>query len=270
MSFGRMMVASVLLVLACAGPGLAQSFTETFDGRWTLEESSSMGNSGNPNWWLNEGGYIHSKGGVGSTILGDLPWGDRWREEYSRALSWDSDGGKHPQNLVRLVSKHRWKNVRQGIYFRVKKTNLSETSQRNGSNGVLLFNRYQDGNNLYYAGIRVDGKVVVKKKLRGRYYTLGDAKVVSGRYDRWSNPNLLPQNRWIGVKSRVYDVAGGVRIEVSVNWMDGDGWKTVLSTTDAGRWGTPIWNAGYGGIRTDFMDLEFENYVAAALSPSGD
>ena len=37
---------------------------------------------------------------------------------------------------------------------------------------MLLFNRYQDGQTLYYGGVRVDGAAVIKKKLAGVYTTL--------------------------------------------------------------------------------------------------
>jgi hypothetical protein len=63
----------------------------------------------------------------------------------------------------------------------------------------------------------VDGTVVIKKKWRGTYYPMGQTRVVTGIYDRWNRPNLLPPNRWIGIKSRVYDGSGGVHIELSID-----------------------------------------------------
>ena len=128
-------------------------------------------------------------------------------------------------------------------------------------------NRYQNGNNLYYAGIRVDGNAIIKKKLNGKYYTLASSKIFPGTYNRISNPNLLPKNKWIGLKTEVTNVNGKVNIKLYVDEGRTGNWVLVLDKTDSGgRFGTPITSAGYGGIRTDFMDVEFEEFWEINLS----
>jgi hypothetical protein len=59
----------------------------------------------------------------------------------------------------------------------------SNSIHRMASNGVLLFNHYLDGDNLYYVGIRVDGSAIVKKKKDGVYYTMESKRVFPGKYD---------------------------------------------------------------------------------------
>ena len=42
--------------------------------------------------------------------------------------------------------------------------------------GVHLFSRYQTENDLYVASLRVDGLIVIKKKIKGHYTTLAQKK----------------------------------------------------------------------------------------------
>lgn len=258
-----------ILVLAFfTTPGTAGAFEDTFSTWGTLEEAGSMAASTSPSWWLDSGGRLELRGGHARTIQGDLPSGDRWRLAYAAANPGDTDDGYRPQNLFRLISKSTWRNVRQGFYFRVRGTDLSNSPNRSGSNGVLIFSRYQDSQNLYYAGVRVDGTAVVKKKSRGSYYLLGQTKILSGSYDRWSSPNLLPTDRRIGLKTRTTTQSDrSVLIEVFWNLLDGRGWQRLLQAVDTGAsGGPPIDQAGFGGIRTDFMDVEFDTFEAAPLS----
>jgi hypothetical protein len=143
----------------------------------------------------------------------------------------------------------------------------SGSVNRNASNGVLLFNRYQSGDNLYYAGIRVDGQAVVKKKLNGTYYTLGVKKVFPGTYNRDTNPNLIPLAQWTGIKTAVItDSTGVVHIKLYTDIGKTGSWTLALDVADDGKsTGTAIANAGYGGIRTDFMDVEFDDFSFSSL-----
>jgi len=131
-------------------------------------------------------------------------------------------------------------------------------------NGILLFNRYQDGNNLYYTGLRVDGAVVIKKKYKGKYYLMGYKKILDGKYDRKNNPNLIPEKKWIGVKSYVENIKNNyVKISVFIKKSKKSQWKKYLTVIDNGKeFGGPVFlNAGYAGIRVDFMDVWFDNYI---------
>lgn len=248
--------------------GTAGAFEDTFSTWGTLEEAGSMATSSSDSWWLNSGGRLELRNGSARTIQGDLPNGDRWRAAYASADPTDTDGGVRPQNLFRLVTRSAWRNVREGFYFRIRATDLSNSPNRAESNGILIFSRYRDSDNLYYAGVRVDGTAVVKKKSRGSYHLLGQTKILPGSYDRWSSPNLLPLDRRIGLKTRTTTQSdGSVLVEVFWNLLDGRGWVRLLEAVDTGdAGGPPLDQAGFGGIRTDFMDVEFDTFEAAPLS----
>ena len=114
---------------------------------------------------------------------------------------------------------------------------------------------YLDGDNLYYAGVRVDGAAVVKKKLGGTYHTLGLARIYPGTYDRAQAPNLIPEGQPINLRTETRTNSDrSVIITLSV-----DG-RVVLQVHDDGIGGAPIADGGFAGIRTDFMDVDFESY----------
>ena len=119
-------------------------------------------------------GQMIFENGIGKTIQGDFPEGSKWQKKYEKSNPKDTDNGTHPQNIFRLVTKAKWQNFDQEAYFRINRLNLSSSDNRNESNGILLFNRYEDGDNLYYTGLRVDGTAVIKKKYAGKYYTLSE------------------------------------------------------------------------------------------------
>jgi hypothetical protein len=103
--------------------------------------------------------------GVCSTVTGNLPTNNAWRQIYQSSDPIDTDSGYHPQNLFRLVTRSKWGgNISQQISVKTTALNQSVSLERNAWSGILLFNRYQDGNNLYYAGIRDDGHAVIKSK----------------------------------------------------------------------------------------------------------
>ena len=245
-------------------------FLYNFNNPGTLSEAGSIKQSWSRFWWVNSGGYLKISGGRGSTNIGALPANDPWKILYSRNNPTDTDQGLYPQNIFRLVSQDKWDNARQEAYFIVKNDNLSSSQNRNQSNGLLLFNRYQDGNNLYYTGIRVDGSAVIKKKQNGIYYTMAEVKgVYPGNYDKTSSPNLLPKNKWIGLRSEVINLNNGsveIRVYVDKGWQGK--WKLVANAIDDGKkyGGTAITEPGYVGIRTDFMDVEFENFRALDIN----
>jgi len=120
--------------------------------------------------------------------------------------------------------------------------------------------RYQNSNNLYYATLRVDGYAVIKKKINGNYYTLVSKKVFPGTYDRILNPNLLPKDTWLGLRSEIKNNNGGVTIKLYLDNGMTNNFVLLTQATDTGIGGSPITNQGFAGIRTDFMDVYFENY----------
>lgn len=244
----------------------ATSFTDYFSNIWRLEEAPSMTSSTSPNWYLNSGGRVYTEGSRLKSIQGSLPSNDYWRLAYAAANPRDTDNGYHPQNLLRLLTRTKWQNSDQKIYVAINKYNLSASPERYNPNGILLFSHYVDSNNLYYSGVRVDGNVVIKKKVGGRYYTLAEKKYFSGTYNRTTNPNLLPTNKWIGVRTRTTTLADGsvnIKLYVDRGWTGT--WTLALETTDRGTSGPAVKAAGYNGLRTDFMDITADQYSSISF-----
>jgi hypothetical protein len=245
-------------------PSTGTRFSDPFQTNNRIEEAGSINESANPNWWVNSGAWLIAANGVGKTVQGDLGTLDKWRLDYALSNPDDTDNGYHPQNIFRLVQRSNWKNITQQAYYRINQLNLSESVNRNGSNGLFLLNRYVDGNNLYYTGVRVDGAAVIKKKYKGVYYTLDYRSIFSGSaYDSDSNPNVLPMRTWIGLRSVVQtNPDGTVTIQLYLDRGRTGNWALVAQAVDNGAkyGGAVIKSAAHGGIRTDFMDVEFEDY----------
>src|SRR5690606_26403964 len=128
-----------------------------------------------------------------------------------------------------------------------------------------------DGDNLYYAGLRVDGHAVIKKKAGGAYVTLAEAPVFEGAYDRAANPNLLPAGRWMGIRAETRGGADGKVLLSLYADTDASGrWQLVAQAVDDGTaGGPPHRDPGLPGVRTDFMDVTFDDYLLEPLPPAG-
>lgn len=250
--------------LASVAAIVGSPFHYAFKVDGTLAETGGMNDSSSPYFWLNSGGYLYLKSGIGKTVQGELPQYSKWRLAYSLSNPVDTDNGYHPQNIFRLITRSKWRNFTQEMYFKINKDQMSASPNRNESNGLLLLNRYQNGNNLYYAGIRVDGAAVIKKKINGKYYTMAYRPFINGaKYDKAANPNLLPKNTWIGLRSEVKNSPdGAVFVKLFVDNGKTGNWVLAAEAKDDGRayGGAPILNEGYGGARTDFMDVDFDDY----------
>ncbi len=240
----------------------SSSFSETFDSL-KLNEVGKMKESSSLDWWLNSGGFLYSENGIGKTFQGNVPEDNPWYKIYLKSNPRDTDNGSHPQNIFRLVTRNKWQNLSQQSYFEINANNFSKSKYRDESNGLLLFNRYQDGNNLYYTGIRVDGTAVIKKKIKGNYFTMAQKIIYEGKYNKKDNPNLLPMHTWIGIKSEVItNPDDSVDIKLYLDSDRSGNWSLVLTAKDDNSeyGGEAIKNAGYAGIRTDFMDVQFDDY----------
>ena len=238
-----------------------RDFRYIFNTTERLQETDTPQDSSSPYWWLDSGGEMLMGSGVGATLQGVSEAESPWRLAYALSNPTDTDGGAHPQNLFRLLTKDHWHNFRQEVYVQIARSNDSASPNHNASNGVFLFNRYQDQNNLYYAGMRVDGAVVIKKKLAGQYYQLAYAPYFIPAADQASFDNLLPQGKWIGIRTEVQTISGNrVKIALSLDVNGNNQWQQVLVAIDDGRLGAPILKQGSGGIRTDFMDVLFREY----------
>ena len=234
----------------------------------TIFGAGSMDSSNNPNLWVNSGGTITVTDGIGKSLQGDLPSSSPIYQMYAKSSSGETNGGKQPQNILRLITRPKWGNFAQTNYFKINRYNAISSSNRSEGNGILLMSRYViDGQTLYYAGLRVDGAMVIKKKLNGTYYTIAYKKVLNGTYNRDSNPILIPLNTWIGIKTVVKNDNGKVNITLEADLQNKGSWTTYLTATDEGsKYGArPLTDDNYAGIRTDFMDVEFKNYKIWSL-----
>ena len=265
-SYFNKVARSILLLpnkqMASVAAVVSSPFYYTFKIDGILDEAGKMNNSSSPYFWLNSGGLFYLKNGIGKTIQGELSQFNKWRLAYAISNPIDTDNGYYPQNIFRLVTRSKWQNFSQEAYFKITKMNMSASVNRDVSNGILLFNRYQDGNNLYYAGIRVDGQAVVKKKINGDYYPIGISPVFKGEDNRQSNPNLLPENVWLGLRSEITTNGNEVMIKLFIDKENNGEWQLALEAKDDGKsyGGAAILDEGHAGIRTDFMDAEFDNY----------
>ncbi|MFA6405881.1 MAG: hypothetical protein WCW46_04040 [Candidatus Paceibacterota bacterium] len=235
------------------------------------KETDTMENSPKSFFWLNSGGLLYNEAGLWHTILGDLPPNSRWQKRYAITNALDTDNGYHPQNIFRLITKSAYRDSVERVYVLVVQDNISQSPNRNDSNGIFLISRYKDPNNLYYSGIRVDGTAVIKKKIDGVYHTLAQTPLFEGdAYDRDSHPSLLPKNQWIGLETNIKNIPPDrVIIELSIDKNNSGQWLKVLSTTDSPSGDIkPILTGGHGGLRSDFMDIEFKDfYFMASTSP---
>jgi hypothetical protein len=239
------------------------SFEYTFNVDGVLEEAGSMDESASKYWWLDSGGMFIIQSGMGSTIQGPLPANNKWRMLYASSNSIDTDQGLHPQNIFRLLTRSQWKNFRQQMYFRIKADNMSESTNRNESNGILLLSRFMDSNNLYYAGLRVDGHAIIKKKINGTYHTLVEEPVLAGTYSRDSKMSLLPKNTWIGLRSDVMNIGDDhVKIKLFADIGQKGNWVLIADADDLNdvEDGPIVDSEGYAGVRIDFMDVDFKDY----------
>jgi hypothetical protein len=249
--------------IASVGVTTEREFLYTFATPGILEESGNLQESRSPYWWLNSGGRLYIAGGIGRTVQDDNA-GEKWRRAYKASNPEDTDEGEHPQNIFRLLTKSKWGSTRQEVKFRLSKIILSESKNRNDSNGVLLMQRYQDRDNLYYAGVRVDGNAVIKKKKEGNYYTLAITPLFYSEalYNRDTTPNIIPGDKWIGIRSEVAtDGLGRVHISLSADKNNNGEWQKVIDIIDNGQTGgAPIVGPGLSGIRTDFLEAEFDDF----------
>lgn len=241
-------------------------FADSFSHRELLSEGESMAKSTDRSWWLNSGAYVFFNNFVATTVHGELAANDPLRLEYAASDPGETDLGYHPQNIFRLITRTKAQNFRQEAYFKIDRYIISPDEHRSESNGLLLFSHYVDSQNLYYAGIRVDGNAIIKKKQNGKYFTLASNQILAGSYDRDLSPNLLPMNSYVGLRSEIRNIDGKVMISLYLDQFNNGYWKLIANAVDDGKnIGPPIINKSYAGIRTDFMDVRIKKYSMIAI-----
>lgn len=73
-------------------------------------------------------------------------------------------------------------------------------------------------------------------------------------------PNLFPGGSWAGMRVETVSTAGGVVISLYRDPERDGTWEKVLEARDDGSRGeSAITSEGYAGIRSDFMDVEFDD-----------
>ena len=270
---GVSMCALVLLPYQLTAPqGLASLHADattsatllyTFNSAGVLQETGSMSGSSSHYFWVNSGAKLLMQDGLGKTVQGALPTDDSWRVLYGHTNPLDTGNGYYPQNVFRLVTRSVWSNVTQEMQFKIQHTNLTPTPNRDGYSGIFFFSRYHDGDNLYYAGMRMDGAAVIKKKVGGVYYTLDLEPVFPGTYDRVASPNLLTLKQWMRMRLVTEDQTDGVSLRLYLDATNTGVYTLVAHALDRdGLYGgTPV-NSGpaYAGVRTDYMDAFFNDY----------
>jgi len=244
-----------------AAVSVVSPFIYSFNSPGILNEASSIDLSTSPYWWLNAGGQMIIDGTSGATMQGEASLFNYWRVLYAITNPVDTDRGTHPQNLFRLVSRSKWGNFRMEAQFKIVKDNWSDSPNRNASNGLLLMNRYVNDDTLYYAGLRVDGTAVIKKKYDGVYYTMAQKQEFAGTYVEGGRISMLPHQTWVGLRSEtITNTDGSVSVKLYMQ-KEGGTWKKLLEARDSGAYGgtPPITASGFVGMRTDFMDVRFDS-----------
>lgn len=258
-------IATRLLVVIFLTAALAWSFLKPKNldlshvSDSVLEETASPEESSSEKFWLNSGAYFYVFDGVGSTVTGSLEEGSKWQQAFWEYNPESTQGGFYPQNIFRLLTRDVWQNSQSTLEFVVHQNNLAKTPERNESNGVLLFMRYIDSDNLYYAGLRVDGHAVLKRKTFGEYETLAEVPVIEGTYHSITNPNLLKLNSPYSIRSSIKNNSyGDPVVDFYYRENPSDAWHHVFSYLDMSE--NAIRATAHNGIRTDFMDVEFLRY----------
>lgn len=246
------------------------SFLYAFSDPGVLVEAPSAAQSTSPYFWLKSGAELVIENGRGATIQGTLDSANPWSKTYASRMTVQSDNGAHPQNAFFMLTRATAQNVVAQAYFDRTADNFDIAGNRRPYNHEAVIARYQDDNNYYFASVRADGDIDIKKKVNGAFVTLGEAKLFPGAWNASTNPDLIPLNRWVGLKLSVTDTSAGPKLELytDVGWTNT--WTLALSATDASN---AIASAGAVGIESNYGDVIFDNFLvqdkgAAAPTPA--
>jgi hypothetical protein len=93
-------------------------------------------------------------------------------------------------------------------------------------------------------------------------------QIFSGTYDHDKHPNLLPHNTWIRLRSdTVTSPDGSVTVKLSMLDKKTNTFKLLLSAIDSGQYDktSPVTGTHPIGLRTDFMDVKFDDILMQKL-----
>lgn len=248
---------------ASTAANISLPFSYSFQVNGSLDEAANQSLSSSAYWWVESGARLNLLNGAGKTFAGNLSSGSSWYKSYAVSNPIATDNGSHPQNVFKMFLRSSQLNLSAQIYFKRDSDNLSNSVNKHAYNGESLFLRYVDTNNFYYAGVRADGGVVIKKKVNGSYQTLAYKKVLAGTYDSVNSPDLIPKNVWVGLKATIAnDSSGNPIITLYMDQNNTGAWTQVLQVTDnPATYGAGISSAGLIGIQSDFADAEFDNFL---------
>jgi len=158
----------------------AADFVYTFSGTGTLEEAGSMNESASPDFWLSSGATRLDVQRPRSDIAG------RANRNPTRGACDTLNPTRKTRTaaFIRRTSSGSSTVTRGRIRGRVstspsrRRTSAHRRPQRDQRH--LPLHPLLDQNNLYDAGLRADGQLVIKKKIAGVYSTLAVAPLFSG------------------------------------------------------------------------------------------
>lgn len=166
---------------------------------------------------------------------------DPWFDADHGSASYRVDAGQLfiTGNIPRMyvydpAKRRQWRDVEATMYFkRVADTNIPYAGMTIVARSNHLdteSGRFECDTRGYGGRMRYDGHIDFEKETA---YPINEA---AANKSFWRGG--LPKNRWIGVKFVVYDVPGGVRLELWVDLTDGRGggdWRKVNEMTDRGQ-----------------------------------
>jgi hypothetical protein len=235
-----------------------QKLIENFSINSRVSEKSTPEQSNNPHWWAKSGGEMIISNGTGKTIQGNLKKNNYWAKVYSKSNPVDTNNGQQPQNVFMALTRSEWTNGEYQTYFKSNRYNAINSPNRTSESGMALLARYTDDNNYYRVGFSADGNIILIKRVNGTNYTLSKNTYFAGNYTETSS--LIPRGYWYGIRA-VFENVSSTSVKISV-YADKTGgqWQLVNELIDSGTLGKPIVSKGLAGIKTDFMDAEFDGF----------
>lgn len=139
--------------------------------------------------------------------------------------------------------------VNVDLKFRIERYGSTSQTPEHDWDGLHLFMRYADANNLYsFSFARRDGTVAIKRKAVVSDANATYATLRQGRLD-------VPVGTWHDLAASARNTAEGVLLEFSIDD------KRVLQALDADVDGRAHWSAGRVGIRGDNVEFRVDNFL---------